>query len=54
MYIYIYIYIYIYSFYKFSRLAGQKTANFADFIFAIKLFIVNFVEFIFVMDRFER
>ena len=39
---------------KFSRLAGPKTVSFAELIFAIGLFIVNFAEFIFTMDRSKR
>ena len=39
---------------KFSLLACQKTANLVELIFAIELFIMNFMEFIFVMGRFER
>ena len=39
---------------KFSLLAGQKTANLVEFIFVIELFMMNFMEFIFVMGRFEK
>ena len=39
---------------KFSWLTAQKTANFAEFLFAIELFIVDFAAFIFVVGRFER
>ena len=39
---------------KFSRLAGPKTVSFAELIFAIGLFIGNFWEFIFAMDRSKR
>ena len=38
---------------KTSLLAGEKTANFAGFIFTIRSCIMNFVEFIFTIVRFK-
>ena len=39
---------------KLSQFADPKTASFAEFIFAIGSFIMNFAAFVFVMNRFER
>ena len=39
---------------KLSLFADPKAASFAEFFFVIGPFIMNFVEFVFTINRFER